>query len=285
MLYVLYFYSSLFPTSGSSVPFYSALFLSSTVFYFTRSFAFLLFSFLLYFRDYLTLLYFSFSAVCFIPLCCLFSFAFSMLPFILSLPFSLFPLVLCFINPNAFHPFLGFVRVLFRPILLYLVPVFRLFSLLFLLAFAHHWTSLNFLCVLLQLCFTRSRATLIDLISHYLYATTDHSVTHTRSFASFRSALLRFTLPRISPPPFLSMSSSFHQCISPWSSLFYSALLLSVFSPRDVVRSSVFPLALLCSVAFRVILFLSLPLSLLRLVPPLCSVSREPEALEKSELD
>lgn len=67
-------------------------------------------------RDYLALL-FSFDPACFVPLCCFFSAffpsAFSTLPLLpclslsLSLPFSLFPLVLRFINSNAFSPFSG----------------------------------------------------------------------------------------------------------------------------------------------------------------------------------
>lgn len=88
-------------------------------------------------RDYLALL-FSFDPACFVPLCCFFSAffpsAFSTLPLLpclsLSLPFSLFPLVLRFINSNAFRPFLGFVRALFRPILFYPASFFRRFSLL-----------------------------------------------------------------------------------------------------------------------------------------------------------
>lgn len=83
-------------------------------------------------------------------------------------------------------------------------PFFALLFLtlsLSLLASVHHRTPLNFLCAPLQLRFTRSRATVIDLVSHYPYATTYQSLTHMRSFASFRSTLLRFTLSHISPLP------------------------------------------------------------------------------------
>lgn len=163
-------------------------------------------------RDYLSLL-FSFDPACFVPLCCFFS-AFSPPHFrhclfyrvslSLSLPFFLFPLVLRFINSNAFRPFLGFVRALFRPILLYPASFFRRFSpLLFflslsLLASAYCRTSLNFLCALLQLCFTLlcppRYFNPFYIVFWYYLNTTHRNATHTRNFASFRSALLRFAL-------------------------------------------------------------------------------------------
>lgn len=165
---MLYFYSSLHappspPRQIAPIPFYFALFLSFAVFHFARCFAFLLRSFLLCFG--ITSLYFSlltrsalFRFVAFSRLFPLriFDIASFTVSLSLSPPFSLFPLVLRFINSNAFRPFLGFVRALFRPILLYPASFFRRFSLLSLslLASAYCRTSLNFLCALLQLCFT-----------------------------------------------------------------------------------------------------------------------------------
>lgn len=125
------------PRQIAPIPFYFALFLSFVVFHFARCFAFLLRSFLLCFG--ITSLYFSlltrpalFRFVAFSRLFSLriFDIASFTASLSLSLPFSLFPLVLRFINSNAFRPFLGFVRALFRPILLYPASFFRRFSLL-----------------------------------------------------------------------------------------------------------------------------------------------------------
>lgn len=84
------------------------------------------------------------------------------------------------------------------------------------------------------------------IVFWYYLNTTHRNAIHTRNFASFRSALLRFALPRISLSFFL-----FPSLISPRSSLFYSALFLFAFSSLDVAHSSVFLLALLCSAVSR----------------------------------
>lgn len=120
---------------------------------------------------------------------------------------------------------------LFCSILHLFFAVFR-FS-LSLLASAYCRTSLNFLCALLQLCFTllcppRYFSPFYIVFWYYLN-TTHRNAIHARNFASFRSALLRFALPRISLSFFL-----FPSLISPRSSLFYSALFLFAFSSRDV---------------------------------------------------
>lgn len=105
----------MFPSSDCSVPFYSVLFLSFAVFYFARSFAFLLFPFLLYFRDYLALLYFTsilarsalFRFVTFSPShfrCCPFT---PSLFLSLSFPFSLFSPSTSLHQPQCFSPFSG----------------------------------------------------------------------------------------------------------------------------------------------------------------------------------
>lgn len=171
---------------------------------------------------------------------------------------------------------------LFCSILHLFFAVFR-FS-LFLLASAYCRTSLNSLCALLQLRFTLlcppRYFNPFYIVFWYYRNTTHRNAIHTRNFASFRSALPRFALPRISLSFFL-----FPSLISPRSSLFYSALFPFAFSSRDVAHPSVSSPLLYFAPLFRAILFLPLPLSLLPLVPPLCSVSREPEALEKSEPD
>lgn len=253
---------SLSPTPRQIAPilFYFALFLSFAVFHFARCFAFLLRSFLLCFG--ITSLYFSlltrpalFRFVAFSRLFSLRIFDIASFTASLSLSFSSFlPL-----SPSTslhqlqcLSPFSGlcsrFVPPYFALSCIFFSPFFASLSLL---ASAYCRTSLNFLCALLQLCFTLlcppRYFNPFYIVFWYYLNTTHRNAIHTRNLASFRSALLRFALPRISLSFFL-----FPSLISPRSSLLYSALFLFVFfSSRNIAHSSVFLLALLCSAVSR----------------------------------